>query len=85
MNVTDGIGSAIDIVFTHEEQSVSELKQCPPLGKSDHICITFNVNIPCKRHCLDSQPKDSLNYWKGNYPELNTELNIVKINLGMLN
>ena len=76
INVTGGIGSTIDLVFTDEEQSVSEQKQCPPLGKSDHICITFNVNIPCKRHCLDSQPKDLLNYWKGNNHKLNAKLNI---------
>ena len=55
--------STLDLVFTDEEMQISELKHLSPLGKSDHIMISFDF------HCyLDySSPKISFQYQKGDY------------------
>ena len=47
--------SLIDLVFTNEEDLVSNLSYLPPLGNSDHICIQFDLT------CY-SEPKKTDNF-----------------------
>ena len=35
--------SLLDLVFTNEQDMISNLSYLPPLGKSDHICIHFEL------------------------------------------
>ena len=38
------ISSVLDLIFTNEENMISELKYMAGLGKSDHLQLTFNFN-----------------------------------------
>jgi len=35
--------SLLDLVFTNEENMITNLMYLPPLGNSDHICIQFDL------------------------------------------
>ena len=37
--------SCLDLVFTNEESMVCEVKELPPLGKSDHICQQWELIV----------------------------------------
>ena len=37
--------SCLDLIFTNEEDMISEVGDLPPIGKSDHVCQTWDVNI----------------------------------------
>jgi len=39
----DDSPSLLDLVFTSEQDMISDLSYLPPLGNSDHICIEFNL------------------------------------------
>ena len=62
--------STLDLIFTNEENMVKDLEYLPPLGRSDHSVIKFN--IPCARDIRE--PKIIVKYEKGNYKEMNEEL-----------
>jgi len=58
-------------VFTDEEKIVENLKYEVPLGKSDHVCLTWNYVVKVKEK-LSTQYM--LDYWKGNYNQINEEM-----------
>ena len=62
--------SLLDLVFTNEEDMVSDLQHLPPLGSSDHHVLSF------KFHCyLDyATPVDRFNFHKGDYEAMRKEL-----------
>ena len=37
--------SCLDLIMTNEECMVNEVKELPPIGKSDHICQQWNVVV----------------------------------------
>ena len=37
--------SMLDLVFTNEEDMVTEMKEIPPLGKSDHVGIIWRFVV----------------------------------------
>ena len=41
--------SLLDLVITRYEKEVSGLKLTHPLGKSDHMCISFQLGVECIR------------------------------------
>ena len=60
------ISSELDLIFTNEENMISELK------KSDHLQLTFNCYIEVKRHSFKKH-----NFFKGKYTELANDLNTI--------
>ena len=40
--------SILGIVFTNEEDMVTNLLYLPPLGNSDHVCLRFDFNVNTK-------------------------------------
>jgi len=76
---TDASVGLLDYVFTDEEKIVENLKYEVPLGKSDHVCLgksdhvclTWNYVVKVKEK-LSTQ--HMLDYWKGNYNQINEEM-----------
>ena len=68
--------SILDLVFTSDPNSISQIEHHSPLGSSDHECIFFGIEGFSKQYIKTSNvPK--LNYMKGDYLSLNAELNEV--------
>ena len=57
--------SCLDLVLTNEEHMVSELRELPPIGKSDHICQQWNVVVsePMFRNTLTMRSNFRLARW----------------------
>ena len=63
--------SILDLVMTNEEGMIENIEYLSPLGKSDHIIISFDFK------CYTQQSgKDKIVYYygKGNYDKMKTEL-----------
>ena len=68
--------SVFDLIFTNEQDMVeNEMKYLPPLGKSDLVILEFILKLYTDR--MD-KPQQRLNYYKGNYENINE--NLSKIN-----
>ena len=37
--------SCLDLIFTNEEEMINEVKELPPLGKSDHVCQKWELIV----------------------------------------
>ena len=69
----DQIPSQLDLVFTNQEYAIDEIKSSAPLGKSDHMVLTWNYQL--HSHFSTSQartPKHNFN--RGRYEEMSREL-----------
>ena len=64
--------SLIDLVFSNEENMIENIKHLPPLGKSDHLILQFDLVTYVDRF---TQPIEKLNFFKGNYGEIRKNLN----------
>jgi len=51
----------------NEEDLVERIEYEAPVGKSDHVVLTWKVTVSVTR---TSTKLKKLNYWKGNYAEL---------------
>ena len=65
----------LDLVFTNEENMVSEMEYLSPLGKSDHCVLQFQFNCYTK---LKIDRRQNMSYDKGNYAEFNKEVASIK-------
>ena len=65
--------SKLDYVFTDEENLVDNLQYQSPLGKSDHVCLTWDLTV--LRQIDTATNTTKRNYWKGDYTKINSELN----------
>ena len=67
--------SKLDYVFTDEEYLIESVNYDAPLGKSDHVVLTWNlVAEPEERlHSLDNK----YNYWKGDYTSMMNDLHAI--------
>ena len=72
--------SLIDFVFTSDDFVIDNLFPKPPLGKSDHVCIAFDLHLLTKPDELQTLSKDNLNFWRGDYVNLNAEFEKVNWN-----
>jgi len=60
--------SALDYVFTDDASLIDQVIHKEPIGKSDHECLEWTLNIP------PVEPQEyvpKLNYWKGDYHKMN--------------
>ena len=65
--------NTLDLILTSEINMVDSLKHAPPIGKSDHDLLLFDLNIN-----LDEVPKkEYVKYFKGNYKEMRNDLKSV--------
>jgi endonuclease/exonuclease/phosphatase family metal-dependent hydrolase len=61
----------LDLVFSTEEHLVNNIEHFSPLGKSDHIVITFGIDCNSNN---ETYMKESFTYDRGNYDEMKTDL-----------
>ena len=67
--------SKLDYVFTDEEHLIETVHYEAPLGKSDHVALTWNLVVePEERKSSD---EIRYNYWSGNYGNMIEELQAV--------
>ena len=59
-------------MFTYDENFISDILYKAPLGKSDHFCIQFEYTFKSRNEELPETHK--LNYWKGDYQNINQDL-----------
>ena len=65
----------LDLVLTNEEDMLSNLTHCAPLGKSDHQVLVFDVQCS-----IDwSKPKETFNFDRADYDEARKQLREVPI------
>ena len=63
----------LDLVFTDRDDNVTRLDYEMPFGRSDHVCLMFEVL--CHRHSEKEGFKRK--YFKGNYPEIRNDINMI--------
>ena len=55
--------STLDLIFTNQEEIMTNIKYHSPLGKSDHSCIKFDFLCQLARHALHT--KNCIPLWEG--------------------
>ena len=65
------VPSLLDLVLTNEESFISEIMSLPPLGKSDHIIISFEFQCYLK---INGCRNYKYNYGRGDYQSMTSEL-----------
>jgi len=68
--------SILDLVFTSDPNSISQIQHHSPLGSSDHEYVFFGVEFFSKQ-CTKTIDVPKPNFMKGDYLSLNAELNEV--------
>ena len=63
--------SLLDLILTNEENMIDNIRYLPPLGKSDHLVIQFSLITYINRFRTQTE---KLNFFKGNYDQLRTNL-----------
>ena len=73
------VSSVLDLIFTNEEEMVTDLEFLPGLGKSDHLVLAFTLN--CYTVEQQNQRKtEKLNFFKGDYNTVRDQLSLVDWN-----
>ena len=62
----------LDLVFTNEEEMISNIDYGDPLGKSDHLTLEFMLRISSDSDSTKTWGKPK--YFRGNYDVINTNL-----------
>lgn len=65
--------SIIDLIFTNEENMVSDLKYYSPLGRSDHSVLIFDYNCYLE---VKHKPRMQYFYDRGDYEAMKSDLDI---------
>ncbi|XP_072014972.1 uncharacterized protein [Amphiura filiformis] len=70
--------STLDLIFTNEEFMVENLEDMAPLGKSDHVGLSWTYVCNAEISTRDELPGDKLNYNKGDYESIKHDLKSTK-------
>ncbi len=65
--------NTLDLLFTSKDGLVSDIEVLPPIGKSDHGVVLFNIH---RSFGKDTTTRKKFLYEKGNYAEINKRLDI---------
>ena len=63
--------SILDLILTNTENMIDNVKNLPPLGKSDHVIIQFSLMTYINRF---RSRTEKLNFFKGDYEKISTNL-----------
>ena len=66
--------SLLDYVFTGEEDIIGDMKYQVPIGKSDHVCLTWKLTLETPK---EPEEESKFNFWKGKYDQINQELECI--------
>ena len=47
--------SIFDYVFTDEEELIDEINYEAPIGKSDHVCLSWNMSVEMTEPAIDEE------------------------------
>ena len=72
--------TTIDLVFTNEEGMISTLRYCPPLGKSQHVSLTFTRNCYIGSY---HEPEEYFRYHHGHYDNMKNHFQEIEWDLLM--
>ena len=61
-----------DLILVNDDQLISDIFHCCPLGKSDHDTLFFNMYLNIEEPIIDT---DKFDLNRGNYDAMRTELN----------
>jgi len=67
--------SCLDYIFTDEDNLIQHLQYLPPLGKSDHILLSWDITVHAQD--LVSHLKKYNYYWQGDYDAISGKLSAV--------
>ena len=71
--------SMLDLVFTDEENRINEIQVSQPLGKSDHVVLSWDYLVRNeKRDDYNNQSEPKYNYTKGKYEDMAKSLKAVQ-------
>ena len=56
---------SLHYIFTSEEDLIDTVDYELPIGKHDHVCLTWQIVV--ERDEVRKDVKAKLNYWKGDY------------------
>ena len=60
--------SLLDYVFTGEEDIIGDMEYQVPIGKSDHVCLTWKWTLETPK---EPEEESKFNFWKGKYDQIN--------------
>ena len=63
--------NTLDLIITNEPDVIEAVVLEPSLGKSDHVCIVFSYVMEVEYNVSESV---KLNYWKGEYSKICSDL-----------
>jgi hypothetical protein len=66
--------STLDYVFTDDGGLVDQIRYQTPMGRSDHVVLQWDLQL---RATASAFNHNRLNYWKGNYVEINKAIEAV--------
>ncbi|VDO77325.1 unnamed protein product [Schistosoma curassoni] len=64
----DSESSLLDLILTHFEDDVANLNYMPPLGKSDHAALNFDLHITVNHEHASAQSRP--NVWEANTQDI---------------
>lgn len=73
--------NTLDLILTNEENMINRIQYLPGLGLSDHACLAYSLSV------YTTEPKQEdpkYQYYKGDYPAINTQLQEVDWNTNLL-
>ena len=68
--------SLIDYLFTEEDNLIDDIIHDTPLGKSDHVCLSFSYLFGNHVNCRGENHQRP-NYWRGKYDRIIAALSLV--------
>ena len=69
--------SRLDLIFSNEIDMVTDVEYLPPIGVSDHSCLSFKCICYSEKKIYD-EPRP--NFYKGDYPSLRDSLKLTNLN-----
>ena len=63
--------SMIDLIFTNMDNLVSDISYLPPLGNSDHVVLTFVINV---NNAVNKVCRQKPLFFKADYMKLKTNI-----------
>ena len=64
--------SCLDLIFTNEESMINEIRELPPLGKSDHICQRWELTV--SEALFRNTTAVRFNYKRARWTEIKSEI-----------
>ena len=64
--------SCLDLIFTNEENMISEVSELPPIGKSDHVCQRWDLSV--KEFIFKNTSITRPNYKRANWNRMREDI-----------